>query len=304
MNISAGKVIGDNTVSGIVLAGNKVADQGIVWLISPNNNYNDEKRIDSTGIFHFTQVPAGSYYIYAMLAPGADDFFAYMPTYYSNSLSWQGAALITASEPNAWYQVSLVPSMHWSQGDAIINGIINWNVDNKAEANPVANVEVVLYNSSGDPIAYTFTNSDGTFKFEDLSYGDYTLQAEMNGKASETININLSENSSNVSINFVVNEAAINILGVNDREKTKLLAGNPYPNPVEEILNLRLNSLVSGTVVVEIVDIQGRIIHSENIALSGGNNRISINTGDLSKGIYLLRVNSAGYEPIQRRFIK
>ena len=68
------KVTNDNTVSGIVLAGNKVADQGIVWLVSPDNNYNAELIIDSTGIFHFTGVPYGNYYIYAMLTPGSDRF--------------------------------------------------------------------------------------------------------------------------------------------------------------------------------------------------------------------------------------
>jgi hypothetical protein len=102
----------------------------------------------------------------------------------------------------------------------------------------------------------------------------------------------------------LVNESAINIVGINEQEKTKLFAGNPYPNPVGENFNLKLNTSASGTVIVDIVDLQGRIIRSESIALSGGNNRISVTTGNLPKGIYLLRVSSAGYEPIYRRFIR
>ncbi|MDO9257251.1 MAG: PKD domain-containing protein [Bacteroidales bacterium] len=303
--IYAGKFINDNTIAGIVLAGNKVADKGIVWLVSPENNYNAELFIDSTGIYHFTGVPYGWYYIYAMLTPGSDQFFAYMPTYYASSLSWQGATLIHTGEPNAWYALNLVPSMAWSQGDATITGTINWGgMILKAEGNPAANVEVVLYNSSGNPIAYTFTDSNGTYIFEHLPYGDYTVQAEMTGKSSQSIVVYLTENAATININFVVNGAAIDMTGITEPIKPESMAGSPFPNPVSEILNLRLNTSASGTAVVDIIDVQGRIIHTEPIALTGSNNLVSIATGSLTKGIYMLRVKSDGYKPVLRKFIK
>ena len=171
-------------------------------------------------------------------------------------------------------------------------------------SNPAANVEVVLSNSSGNPIAYTFTDSEGTYVFDHLPYGNYSVQAEMTGRSTEPVVVNLTENSVKANINFVVNEAAINIVGITEPVKSTLLAGNLYPNPVGEILNLKLNASVSGTVVVDIIDVQSRIIHSESISLSGGNNLISIPTGKLTKGIYLLSVKSKGHNPVQRKFIK
>jgi len=305
MNLFVGGVINDNTVAGIVLAGNKVADQGLVWLVSPDNNYSAELQIDSTGIYHFTGVPYGWYYIYAMLTPGSDHFFAYMPTYYAGSLSWQGATLIHTGEPNAWYAVNLLPSLACSQGDATITGTINWGgMILRAESNPAANVEVILYNSTGYPIAYTFTDNEGTYVFEHLPYGDYIVQAEMAGKSSQSIVVNLSGNSATININFVINGAAIDMTGITEPIKTELLAGSPFPNPVSEILNLRLNTSASGTAVVDIIDVQGRIIHTEPIALTGSNNLVSIATGSLTKGIYMLRVKSNGYKPVLRKFIK
>jgi hypothetical protein len=229
-----------------------------------------------------------------------------MPTYYASSLTWQGATLVFTGEPNAWYAVNLVPSMAWSQGDATITGTINWGgMALKTENNPVANVEVVLYNSAGDPIAYTFTDSDGAYVFEHLPYGDYTLQAEMTGKSSQLIVVNLNENSTTANISFAVNGAAIDMMtGITEQGKTNLYAGNPYPNPAGEILNLKINAPASGTAVADIIDIQGRIIRSEGIVLSGGNNLITVATGSLTRGIYMLRIKSDGYRPVQRKFIK
>ncbi len=305
MDIYAGKIINDNTVSGIVIAGNKVADHGLVWLISPNNNYNAELQIDSTGIYRFTGVPYGKYYIYAMLTPGSAEFFGYMPTYYASSLSWQGATLISTGEPNAWYQISLIPSMFTSYGNGVITGTVNWGgIIIKAGNDPMANVEVVLYNSDGNPVAYTFTNSQGTFEFNGLAFGEYTLQAEMPGKATQLIPVSLSENAASANIDFIANSTEIFVLGLNDRDKAQLLAGNPYPDPAGENLYIKLNASATRDAVADIIDVQGNIVRSESIALPGGNNLISISTGGLSKGIYMLRIKSEGYKPVYRKFIR
>ncbi len=304
MDIFAGNVIGNYTVSGIVMAGNNLADKGTVWLISPTNSYYAETNVDSAGSYYFRGVPYGSYYIYAMLTPGSSDFFAYMPTYYSSSLSWQGATTINTGEPNAWYPINLVPSMYWSLGDAVITGTITWSSLSKAEGIPAANVEVVLLNSSGSPIAYTFTNSDGTYEFYNLTYGEYSVQAEMPGKTTQVITVTLTESSPDVNIDFRINESAIYYLGLDALRKSNQLAGDPYPNPAGETLYLEMNASASETAVIDIMDVQGRIIRSQSIALSKGSNRISVASGSLSKGIYLLKINIKGQEPIQHKFIK
>jgi len=304
MEIFAGKITGDNTVSGIVMAGNTLADKGIVWLISPNNTDYTETQIDSAGSYKFNGVPNGSYYIYAMLTPGSNQFFTYMPTYYGNSLSWQGATIIKTGEPNAWYPINLISSMDLNTGEATITGTIYWIGNIKAESIPAANVEVVLYNNSGNPIAYTFTDSEGTFEFNNLPLGEYTVQAEMPGKATQLIPVSLSENASAVNLNLRVNESAVYILGLDKLNKSKIQAGNPYPNPVKDILNLELSVPVSGTATVEVIDMQGRVIHHELTELSIGQNRIHIQTGGFKKGVYQLRIKTDGQKPVQRRFVR
>lgn len=304
MEIFAGEASGDYTIAGIVMAGNTLANQGIVWLIGANNYYYAETTIDPSGTYNFGGVPAGSYYIYSMLTPGSPNFFEYLPTYYTSSLTWQGATIVTTGEPNGWYPISLVQSLCWVQGNAGITGTINWAGTFKSGGAPAANVEIVLYNSTGLPVAYTFSNSDGTFSFSNLPYGEYTLYAEMTGKITEAVVVILSEGSSTASINLLVTATAIAALGSDGPDTPQLAAGNPYPNPAGELLYLELNSSVSGKALVEVADLQGRLIFSESKEMTNGTNRIDIATGNLPGGMYLLRVSTAGHEPVQRRFVK
>lgn len=304
MEIYAGVVMGDYTLSGNVIAGNALADQGTVWLIGANNYYYAETTIDSAGTYNFGGVPAGSYYIYAMLTPGSSNFFDYLPTYYTSSLTWQGATIVSAGEPNGWYPINLVSSSTYGVGNASISGTISMGGTFKSGGAPAANVEIILFNSTGLPITYTFSNSDGAFAFSNLPYGEYTIQAEMTGKTTEALVVILSEGSSTANVSFVVNETFISVLGENELDKPALEAGILYPNPVGETLYLELSSRTSGKIIAEIIDLQGRIIHSEILILPDGSERISIATGDIEKGIYLLRLTTESRETVLRKFVR
>ncbi len=293
-----------NTISGIVLAGNNPADKGLVWLIGVKNEYSAETNIEKGGSFLFEKVPPGTYYIYAMLTPGSSYFFGFMPTYYISSVSWQNAGIISTFGPSILYKVNLVSIMNYNQGNAVITGNINWTGNPVNEGAPASNVQIILLNKAGEPVAYTFSDSDGNYEFRNLEYGEYTLRAEMRGKATGTADVNLSQSTGNANINFGVNEAAITILSMDESVKSKMRVGNPYPNPVAETLNLDVNAPNSQNAVVDIFDAQGRTVHSESIYLSAGNNRISISTRVLKKGMYILRVNTIESVPIQRKFIK
>ena len=86
MDILYGQHTGNFTIPGMVIAGEKPADKGLVWLIGADNAYYDQALTDSAGNYVFRNVPDGSFYLYAMLTPGSAGFFNYMPTYYPNSL--------------------------------------------------------------------------------------------------------------------------------------------------------------------------------------------------------------------------
>lgn len=304
LTIFAGTTGGDYTIAGDVTAGNALAETGMVWLIGANNFYFAETLIESNGTYNFGGVPAGSYYIYAMLTPDAAGFADYLPTYYQNSLTWQGATIVTTADSSGWYSVNLVPASTLNQGNASITGTIFWTGTFKSGGTPAANVEIVLFNSTGLPVAYTFSHNDGSFAFENLPYGEYTVHAEMAGKQTQVMVVMLSDETSNASVDFVISATEINALGRDENNLPKLEAGNVFPNPVTDALYLELNAALSGKASAEILDLQGRIILSQELSLAGGNNRISINSSNLSKGIYILRITASGYQPVQRKFVK
>lgn len=304
MEIYAGEMPGNNSLSGIVLAGNIPASEGIVLLIGANNAYTDLTVIDSAGFYNFGGIPAGSYYLYAMLIPGSNGSIEYLPTYYTNSLTWQGATIVTTGEPNAWYPISLVSYTNWNQGDASITGSINWAGSFKSGGTPAADVEIVLFNSSGQPVACTFSDNEGMFAFHNLPLGEYTVHAEMTGKNTETTMITLIEGAANANVSFVVSSTEIYALGTSEPELPGLQAGNPYPNPAGETLYLDVMNPVSANAIVEILDLQGRIVVNEKLELNNGNERINVAVGSLKKGAYILKISTEGREPIQRKFVK
>jgi len=304
MTVFAGSNAGENIISGVVIAGNLPVQAGMVWLIGADNYYYAEAMVNNEGSYNFGGVPAGSYYIYAMLTPEDPTFFEYLPTYYQNSLTWQGATIVTTNDTLGWYPVYLVSATNWGQGTASITGTINWSGNFKSGGTPAANVEIVLFNSTGMPVAYTFSNGDGTFAFNNLPYGEYTVHAEMVGKHTQVMVVILSDGFANATVNFEVSATAISALGLNNPTQPALDAGKVYPNPVGETIYLELNASVSGNIVADIIDLQGRIILSEKLSVSNGSTRISLNAGNLVKGIYILRISADGYQPIQRKFIK
>ena len=65
-----------------------------------------------------------------------------------------------------------------------------------------------------------------------------------------------------------------------------------YPNPLNnEILHLSLNSSVSGTGVVRVLDMTGRQVAQRNLAITIGSNDVAIeNMSELKSGLYILNV--------------
>lgn len=63
-----------------------------------------------------------------------------------------------------------------------------------------------------------------------------------------------------------------------------------WPNPANDILNFKFNSLNNTNVNVSLVDIQGREVYSNIINSNNSTINSSINTSSFSKGVYILNI--------------
>lgn len=63
-----------------------------------------------------------------------------------------------------------------------------------------------------------------------------------------------------------------------------------YPNPVQEIANVQVDSDTRRSVNLNIFDVQGRLVQSQVAELEVGENQLSVNANTLTTGIYSLQI--------------
>ncbi|HKR04841.1 MAG TPA: T9SS type A sorting domain-containing protein [Bacteroidia bacterium] len=65
-----------------------------------------------------------------------------------------------------------------------------------------------------------------------------------------------------------------------------------YPNPVRDIMNVEVNSSITGIISINIVDMVGRTVLKVQKSASKGMNNFEVSLKDLNKGIYFVDVNN------------
>ncbi|MBL0342010.1 MAG: T9SS type A sorting domain-containing protein [Bacteroidetes bacterium] len=68
---------------------------------------------------------------------------------------------------------------------------------------------------------------------------------------------------------------------------------NAYPNPVSTQLNVELNAIAAGTYAVELIDVSGRVIYTNEMIATVGLNKNTIDVATIAKGVYTLSVKNA-----------
>jgi hypothetical protein len=72
-----------------------------------------------------------------------------------------------------------------------------------------------------------------------------------------------------------------------------------YPNPFNNELQVSMDVAEAGVVELVLTDVIGRVIYSESVDVTAGSVTMSIELDSrLSKGVYLLNVDGAGYEEV------
>lgn len=76
-----------------------------------------------------------------------------------------------------------------------------------------------------------------------------------------------------------------------------------WPNPVDNELNITLNSALQGKSRVTLTDLSGRIVMGEDRVLTTGQNKMIVPVSDLKAGIYLVKLSN-GTSTVSGRFVK
>ena len=76
-----------------------------------------------------------------------------------------------------------------------------------------------------------------------------------------------------------------------------------FPNPANELVNVRLETTMSENTQIILTDIGGRIIKSENRELPAGNHLISLPLDNVSPGLYFVNIKGESYTLSQKLVI-
>ncbi len=92
-------------------------------------------------------------------------------------------------------------------------------------------------------------------------------------------------------------KAATALTSTNENNLSKLNASQPltiYPNPAKEVVTIKYTSKKSGTAIVKIADINGKIILYRSVGALQGQNQHNLNISHLVKGVYFVHIIKPG----------
>ena len=77
-----------------------------------------------------------------------------------------------------------------------------------------------------------------------------------------------------------------------------------YPNPATDMLNIEVNASQDSEMSINVFNLMGQKVMSENTNVSTGMNTRSINTSNLTSGIYFVTVKANGFENTMKFIVK
>ncbi|MCX6257517.1 MAG: PKD domain-containing protein [Bacteroidia bacterium] len=298
---------GNYTVSGNVYANGVAVNNCAVLLMGQTGSIYAGNVSD--GYYEFGDVVADTYIIYAI--PSYVSYPGYIPTYYQNAIYWTGATQVIVNEDITGADINLIQYNWVPSGGGIISGNVFWPNDSipvnsykDRLDHSVAGIAILLMNMNDSVLMYSSTDINGYFDFKTLPFGTYKIYTELTGHITYPAIVTLDNNSNSVTgIQIVITGTTI-IVGINEMSDNIHDALSVYPNPVKDLLNLTVNSDISGTVKFSIMNTLGQVVYYEELNLHQGTQTHSISVADLPHGMYYVLIDNDQSRWNQKKFIK
>lgn len=253
--------------------------------------------IDSAGVAYFN-IPVnriGQFSLLATLMSG--NAANYVPTYLGNSTTWSQAqtlSLVNGSVANVF--ITLAAAGGTGGGNGGVGGGVNQNGLPVTGSAGIPGVQVQLHSTGGQVLKATHSNTQGSYNFSQLPYGDYKLHVEMMGVAFTPYAFSITAANPNPQIHFSVSNQGI---AASLLQEAFILEGI-YPNPVQGQAYIRLTGNEAGRLKARLLDLQGRLVVEQQFELTEGNNEFAFGVDGVAPGMYFIEVESAGKRSTQR----
>lgn len=288
-------------IGGFIYTGNfpinnpePTGDTAIVYLYRYHDKYHvaniDTTIVIENGYFHALFLLEDNYLIKYRLTKGSANAPYYFPMYYGDKMRWQNAPVLALAD-SSHYSVNVhlaeIPTVEGGIG--AISGTIEHHSNADAQI-PAGDAEILIFNASDEAVGYVHSSDDGTFGFENLAFGTYTLYAESTGLFTEPLTVTLSEATPGIfDLKMELFETDVTAVGENTGlQQTGIQI---FPNPVNNILNVSVTNL-NQNLNFRIFDFSGREILSSSAKAYADSRSIQIDVSRFDQGIYFLKVFS------------
>lgn len=286
-------------LGGNVFAGSFPVDAGKAYLYSNNAGIIspvDSMTIDTLGYFTFYQKPLNNYIVKVELDPQSSLFGQYLPVYFGDVANWLNASTINLNA-NVWdVNINMIQLPGYNSGPGSISGNIIEGGKFSGKGNTDEDVEIVLMDVNHNIFDCTVSGSSGVFNFDNMEYGTYNLYAEITGTNTYYYTITIDAS----------NPDAVTDLNLSSDDLTKLATNvsDVYPNPAKSSVFIDLAMDKSTQINISIFNYTGQLKYSTEKNLGKGNQKIEINTDDMTSGIYYVILSTNDSESVIRKFIK
>gem|GEM_PF-5230896 len=248
----------------------------------------------------FVGLSGGDYIIKAIpdntVAPG-------LLTTYSGDVLLLSEASTISLEGDISYRINILEKGPAGQGNGVIEGIAILQEGNAGgrlaqgleEGTPLPGVPIYAISSTDGSLAVsTISDAEGFFRLEGLTLDTYTIKVDYNGKTIDLAGseVGITEDNIVVQVSVIVGENGIrtevaSVTGIS--EGLLKLGITLYPNPVRNRAVIEITAPIGGT-TIGLYDSSGKRISMKSYPKGATNFEIKMK--DLSKGLYLLRLES------------
>jgi hypothetical protein len=106
---------------------------------------------------------------------------------------------------------------------------------------------------------------------------------------------------------FYLHNASIcdnQIIGVNETKNNLFYVGQNMPNPTNGNTQIEINMTKSAQVTISVTNILGEVISVVSNELTAGNNLVTINAANYSKGVYFYTVTAGGFSVSKKMIVE
>lgn len=301
-------------LDGYIYTNSSVADSFLVYMIKYDTTGGGTlTAIDSQYVFgspayyNFSNIQPDIYYTKAAILAGSANYANYIPTYHDSTLFWASATPINflsvpplAPAGDIYMVAGVNPG-----GPGFIGGLLSQGA-NKMLQGASAGREVILFdNSNNQPVAYTYTDVNGMFSFNNIAYGTYKIYPEIINKLTIPRIVTLSATANSViDANMIIQHDSVypdNSVPIIAPSKAFDYIGNVQPNPTKDKCSVSISLTQNAEINFSLVAVTGQVVWKQSSLFSEGVHSQEIDLQGLSSGMYFLTIGEGrGAKSVQK----